>query len=296
MRTTTTLLAALALFGATSTALAAEDATETESTSDEAIPSKGIPVQPDTGADPVHDPYTNHRGLTEAPMEYFRELTVDPTAFAATAKPARLPPLPAVVAVTPALQGTGAGANLRLVTKADAAKLIGALNAAGHKAEQGEGFVSVTVGDLGLLAMLDLRLDGKRVADLATAQYEVTPVAPAEPVAPVKGKKAAEPAAPVASTWEAYSVQFAPVDNSKKTLVLENTRSSWASVTVNGTKVGIIGPYTTAYINGVPTGSYDLGFTFSNGYELKAKGETVAKVDAPRSPGVTPFGMPAPGR
>lgn len=47
-------------------------------------------------------------------------------------------------------------------------------------------------------------------------------------------------------------------------LVIQNTTSAWALVTVSGLKIGQIGPLRTAIVHGVPSGTYDVSFELPN--------------------------------
>ena len=53
-------------------------------------------------------------------------------------------------------------------------------------------------------------------------------------------------------------------DKPSADLVIENPTSAWAFVTVSGTKIGQIGPYRTAVMHGVASGTYDVGFELPN--------------------------------
>jgi len=49
-------------------------------------------------------------------------------------------------------------------------------------------------------------------------------------------------------------------------LEIANSHSIWVEITVNGQKVGTVGPYTVAAIHGLEAGLYDVGFTHPTGY------------------------------
>lgn len=67
-------------------------------------------------------------------------------------------------------------------------------------------------------------------------------------------------------------------------LPIINLSSSYADVTINGTKVGRIGPLTNGAIHDVKSGEYEVGFKLQNGYELTKKVQTVS-LDRPIVPG-----------
>lgn len=49
-------------------------------------------------------------------------------------------------------------------------------------------------------------------------------------------------------------------------LVISNDAMTWAEVTVNGTKVGVVGPLTDAALHGLNTGLYDVAITHPTGF------------------------------
>lgn len=67
-------------------------------------------------------------------------------------------------------------------------------------------------------------------------------------------------------------------------LPIINLASSYADVTVNGTKVGRIGPLTNGALHDMRSGVYDVSFKLQNGYELTKQVQTVS-LDGPIVPG-----------
>jgi outer membrane protein OmpA-like peptidoglycan-associated protein len=67
-------------------------------------------------------------------------------------------------------------------------------------------------------------------------------------------------------------------------LPIINLSSSYADVTVNGTKIGRIGPLTNGALHSVKAGVYEVGFKLQNGYELTKEVQTVS-LDKPLVPG-----------
>lgn len=59
-------------------------------------------------------------------------------------------------------------------------------------------------------------------------------------------------------------------------LPIINLASSYADVTVNGTKVGRIGPLTNGALHDLKSGVYEVSFKLQNGYELKKEVQTVS--------------------
>lgn len=267
----------------------------------------------DVGTDLPNDPYTHTRGLTEGRIENFRELYVQPASFADSLKPKAQPIAPPVESVDWAYgEGNGAGLELRveleneILGKTKAATVQKTLEDAGHTVAEADGKLvwTVTVGEAGLLAALStpLTLDEgieRRLVDVGVIKYveaaaepEVVPAeegeAPVEEEKPVEEPAEGEAAEPVevAVEWMVlgYTPEFAPVEPGKGSLVVENGRSSWATVVINGDKVGVIGPYATGYVHNVPDGSYDVNFTVANGYSWTVSAGTVAKVYRARTP------------
>ncbi len=83
------------------------------------------------------------------------------------------------------------------------------------------------------------------------------------------------------------AVSTAP-DSSKATttgsLLIENEHSYQATVAVNGTVIGVVGPYTDAALHGLKTGLYDVRFTHTSGYSY-LKAVRTSTVESPIVPG-----------
>jgi outer membrane protein OmpA-like peptidoglycan-associated protein len=67
-------------------------------------------------------------------------------------------------------------------------------------------------------------------------------------------------------------------------LLIENDRSYEATVAINGTVVGTVGPYTNAAVHGLKTGLYDIRFSHSTGYSYFRAVRT-SEVNSPIVPG-----------
>ena len=67
---------------------------------------------------------------------------------------------------------------------------------------------------------------------------------------------------------EVASLDTKPDNDAPKTgsLIISNDAQTSAVVTVNGTKIGVIGPYTDAALHGLNSGVYDVAFTQLTGY------------------------------
>lgn len=117
------------------------------------------------------------------------------------------------------------------------------------------------LSDAPVANLLELYVDPDAfVRDLKPAR---PPQLPAVPVAPTGEAPAAGPEgtpAPLPAT--------APMVPPTGNLLLLNERGSWAVVSVNGTKVGKIGPYIVGVVGPVPSGGYDVSFTWANGLTL----------------------------
>lgn len=70
-------------------------------------------------------------------------------------------------------------------------------------------------------------------------------------------------------------------------ILIENRHSYSAEVAVNGTRVGMLGPYTDAAIHGLDGGLYDVRFTHTSGYSYFEAIRTT-RIDAPIVPGGKP--------
>ncbi len=264
-----------------------------------------------------NDPYTHMRGLTDGRIESFRELYVDPDSFAKGLKP-KTPLRPAKLDKVEVPEGATTEGFLainpkklgKLTTDAVAKMVEGAGHTVSEASDDG---IAFTVGESGWTGLMNLVLrDGNRfvrVVDIGTVSAEVPVVSDAP-----EGEDAEAPAAPDEATdegeagdgedavveTERIKVGYAPktlaAAGAGSVLPVDNARSSWAEVTINGEKVGIIGPYATGYVHNVTAGAYEIGFTWANGFSLATTANTLDKPDPlPRSPGITPLGMPAPG-
>jgi outer membrane protein OmpA-like peptidoglycan-associated protein len=82
-----------------------------------------------------------------------------------------------------------------------------------------------------------------------------------------------------------------PADASKGegtgSLLISNDHSYEATVAVNGTVVGTVGPYTHAALHGLKSGLYDVRFSHTSGYSYFQAVRT-GKVDSPIVPGGAP--------
>jgi hypothetical protein len=60
-------------------------------------------------------------------------------------------------------------------------------------------------------------------------------------------------------------------------LPLKNIASARVWVQVNGTKIGLLGPYSTGVLHGVQAGYYDVSMTVPNGYARTSEVRTSAQ-------------------
>jgi len=70
-------------------------------------------------------------------------------------------------------------------------------------------------------------------------------------------------------------------------LLIENEHSYEATIAVNGTVIGTVGPYTDAALHGLKTGLYDVRFSHTSGYSY-FKAVRTGTVDHPIVPGGSP--------
>ncbi len=70
-------------------------------------------------------------------------------------------------------------------------------------------------------------------------------------------------------------------------LLIENEHSYEATIAVNGTVIGTVGPYTDAALHGLKTGLYDVRFSHTSGYSY-FKAVRTGKVESPIVPGGEP--------
>lgn len=109
--------------------------------------------------------------------------------------------------------------------------------------------------------LLELYVDPESfVRDLKAAK----PPAPPEPV-PTPAVEGAPPVGPDGQP-ALPAIQTTVFTPPAGHLLLLNDRGSWADVTVNGTKIGKIGPYIYGVISPAPAGTYAVTFTYANGF------------------------------
>ena len=63
-------------------------------------------------------------------------------------------------------------------------------------------------------------------------------------------------------------------NNTTETLPIVNITMAWQEITVDGTKIGVMGPLTTGAIHGVRAGEYVVKMTSSTGYTETARVQT----------------------
>jgi hypothetical protein len=73
--------------------------------------------------------------------------------------------------------------------------------------------------------------------------------------------------------------------NNTETLPIVNIAMAWQEVTVDGTKIGIIGPLTTGAIHGVAAGEYVVKMTSSTGYTATSRVSTTNELPDNLIPG-----------
>lgn len=122
---------------------------------------------------------------------------------------------------------------------------------------------------------------------------EVSTEAPGE--APSEGGPSEEGAATEAPAAPAVKPAVSPAVNVPPTgnLLVLNDRGSWADVSVNGSKVGKIGPHIYGVIGPVPSGTYDLSLTYANGYVWTGEVAT-SQGEPPGAFGGAPSSLPHP--
>ena len=198
------------------------------------------PLFTDKGADLENDPYSHDSSLTQGAMEDFRTLYVDPTDFAAKLAPVE--PLAPVVETETEPEAAPEGAETATPETAETT------TEADTDASEADATHEASTGD-------DSTAEGEaaegEVAEGEAAQGEVetTPATPPAPVPPAKGN-----------------------------LIVNNDVTAWAEVTINGTKVGTIGPVTKAIVHDVVSGVYKVDFLLPNGYSYT---RTVSTTPAP---------------
>ena len=120
----------------------------------------------------------------------------------------------------------------------------------------------------------DLAVDPYKVASLLSPAVE-----PAQPAseAPVEGEQVTEE-----DSTEAAAP--APPPPTKGDLLIENERSYSATVAVNGTVIGMLGPYTDGALHNLKSGTYSVSFTHTSGYTYTESVDTT-QLDGPIVPG-----------
>jgi hypothetical protein len=129
----------------------------------------------------------------------------------------------------------------------------------------------VGVADAGpkrpLTFVVDTRLSegpAENFTDLAVDPYKLagllSPVAQAPVAAPAPAAETTE------TTEEAASAPAAPQAPTKGDLLIPNERSYSATVAVNGTVIGMLGPYTDGALHNLTAGTYNVSFTHTSGY------------------------------
>ena len=74
-------------------------------------------------------------------------------------------------------------------------------------------------------------------------------------------------------------------DATTATLPIVNRTTGWQEVTVDGTKIGVVGPLTTAAIHGVTAGEYVIKMTNSTGYTATTRVATTTQLPESLVPG-----------
>jgi hypothetical protein len=185
----------------------------------------------DQGTDLAHDPYTHNRSYTKGRFENFRELYVDPEAFAASVKPVR-----EFAVAEPELPPDGSP-------------------------------MTEWWTDVAALGAALAERSSELVYDAETKEWSVVAIsAPnegepaAEPAKDVDDEPSAAP--------PPIPVRESPPPASGD-LVIENTSTSWAELQINGDKVGVVGPLVVATIAGIPAGVYEVSFKVQNGFKFR---------------------------
>ena len=74
-------------------------------------------------------------------------------------------------------------------------------------------------------------------------------------------------------------------NNTTESLPIVNIAMAWQEVTIDGTKIGTIGPLTTGAIHGVSAGEYVVKMTSSTGYTSTARVQTTNEMSEIIIPG-----------
>ena len=118
-----------------------------------------------------------------------------------------------------------------------------------------ENFTDLAVDPYKLVAMLK---------PSKPAPVETKPLAPAERDDGSDNAVDLNPEAPEAANAVPKTAPIVPSE--KGDLLIPNERSYTATVAVNDTVVGALGPYTAGAIHNVPSGTYAVSFTHTSGY------------------------------
>jgi hypothetical protein len=76
-----------------------------------------------------------------------------------------------------------------------------------------------------------------------------------------------------------------PSGTATETLPVVNITMAWLEVTIDGTKIGTVGPLTTAAIHGVRSGEYVVKMTSSTGYTSTSRVQTTSEMSETIVPG-----------
>lgn len=123
----------------------------------------------------------------------------------------------------------------------------------------------------------ELAVDPYKLAALLTP---VSPLTAPEPVA-TEAETGSESDA-LTEAVEAPAVAPAPVG--PQDLLISNEHSYSATVMVNGTLIGMLGPYTHGAIHNITPGTYTVSFSHSSGYQYTHSVQT-SEIDGPIVPG-----------
>ncbi len=99
---------------------------------------------------------------------------------------------------------------------------------------------------------------------------------------------------------EAFPGQVKPTEadgSGMGELRIQNTSTTFEYISVNGVKIGRLGPLTTARVKGLAAGTYDVTIQYPHGFVYTKSMHTVASdagVGLVRDPSVGPVEMPVP--
>lgn len=128
-----------------------------------------------------------------------------------------------------------------------------------------------------LTFVVDTRLSegpAENFTDLAVDPYKLATLL--KPTAPAVTAPAAVPAEDGAGP--------APAAPAKGDLLIENERSYSATIAVNGTVIGMLGPYTDGALHNLKAGTYTVSFSHTTGYTYTESIETT-QLTGPLVPG-----------